>query len=113
MAKKKQEAKNIGLDVAMPKASCEDVNCPFHGVLGVRGQVVEGKVVSSKAQRTAVIEREYFHFIPKYERYERRHSRIVVHKPDCMDVKVGDKVKLAECRPLSKTKHFVIVEVLK
>jgi small subunit ribosomal protein S17 len=28
-----------------------------------------------------------------------------------MDLKVGDAVKIAECRPLSKTKHFVVVEV--
>ena len=50
-------------------------------------------------------------FIKKYERYEKRKSKINVHKPDCLSVNVGDSVKVAECRPLSKTKHFVLVEV--
>ena len=116
MAKKKGEegkAKNIGIEVVPPKESCEDVNCPFHGTLGVRGRVVEGEVVSAKAQKTVVIKKQYFHFIPKYERYERRHSRITAHSPECIGAKLGDRVKIAECRPLSKTKHFVIVEVLK
>jgi len=116
MAKKKKEkgkTGDIGIKAKAPKQLCEDPKCPWHGKLPVRGRVVEGKVVSAKAQRTAIIEREYFQLVPKYERYERRHSRIVAYKPDCIDVKVGDVVKIAECRPLSKTKHFVVIEVLK
>jgi len=111
--KQEMQGKNIGIDVTPPQSVCEDVHCPFHGSLSVRGRVFEGRVVSAKAQRTAIIEREYSHFIPKFERYERRHSRITVHKPDCMQLKEGDRVKIAECRPLSKTKSFVVVEVLK
>ena len=115
MAKKKSdgEARNIGIEVVAPKESCEDANCPFHGRLSVRGRVVEGDVVSAKAQKTVVIKRKYLHFIPKYERYERRHSKMLAHNPDCVDAKTGDRVKIAECRPLSKTKHFVVVEVIK
>jgi len=111
--RRKGKARDIGIKAKPPEQSCEDPKCPWHGKLPVRGRVVEGRVVSTKAQRTAIVEREYFHFIPKYERYERRHSRIVAYKPDCIDVKVGDKVRIAECRPLSKTKHFVVIEVLK
>ena len=65
-----------------------------------------------RAQKTAIIERGYLHFVPKYERYERRHSRITAYRPGCIDVAVGDRVKIAECRPLSKTKTFVVVENL-
>ena len=79
--------------------------------LPVRGQVLEGVVVSNKAERTISVERSYYKFIRKYERYEKRKSKINVHKPDCLDVNVGYSVKVAECRPLSKTKHFVLVEV--
>ena len=104
--------KGIGLKVRRPASECGDKKCPFHGTLGVRGQVIEGKVVSTKAQRTAIVEREYSHYVPKFERYERRHSRIAAYKPDCIDAKQGDMVRIAECRPLSKTKHFVVVEVL-
>ena len=60
--------------------------------------------------RTVIVRRDYLHYVPKYERYERRHSRIAAHNPDCINAKVGDKVKIAECRPLSKTKHFVVIE---
>ena len=90
----------VGLNVQEPETTCDDPNCPFHGTLPVRGQVLEGVVVSS-----------YYKFIKKYERYEKRKSKINVHKPDCLHVNVGDSVKIAECRPLSKTKHFVLVEV--
>ncbi len=89
----------IGLNVKEPENTCDDPNCPFHGNLSVRGE------------RTITVERSFYKFIRKYERYEKRRSRINVHKPDCIDVEVGDSVKIAECRPLSKTKHFVLVEV--
>lgn len=107
------KARDIGLKVKPPERQCEDPKCPFHGTLPVRGRVLEGRIVSAKAQRTATVERKYTHFIQKYERYERRHSRIVAYKPDCIDVKIGDRVRIAECRPLSKTKHFVVIEVMK
>jgi len=77
----------------------------------VRGQILEGIVTSEKAERTITVERSFYKFITKYERYEKRKSKIKAHKPDCLEVKIGDSVKIAECRPLSKTKHFVLVEV--
>nr|AJS12927.1 30S ribosomal protein S17, small subunit ribosomal protein S17 [uncultured archaeon] len=43
-------------------------------------------------------------------RYERRKSRIPSHSPPCVGAKEGDHVKIAECRPLSKTVSFVVVE---
>ncbi len=101
----------VGLNVTEPETTCDDPNCPFHGELPVRGQVIEATVTSWKNDRTVTVERSYYKFIKKYERYEKRNSKINVHKPDCISLKVGDSVKIAECRPLSKTKHFVIVEV--
>jgi small subunit ribosomal protein S17 len=112
MVNMKQKARSIGIDAKPPTGTCEDPKCPWHGSLSVRGKVIEGNVVSVRAQKTVIIEREYLHYIPKYERYERRHSRIVAYKPDCIEVAVGDKIKIAECRPLSKTKAFVVVENL-
>jgi len=101
----------IGIDVTEPKNKCEDPNCPFHGDLPVRGQILEGIVTSDKAERTITVERSFYKFIRKFERYEKRKSKIHVHKPDCIELNVGDSVKIAECRPLSKTKHFVVIEV--
>jgi len=93
-----------------PSRTCDDPNCPFHGKLRIRGRMLEGVVISDKMERSATIRIDSIRYIPKYERYERRHSKITVHNPPCIDAKLGDKVKIAECRPLSKTKAFVIVE---
>jgi small subunit ribosomal protein S17 len=101
----------VGINVKQPENECHDPNCPFHGELSVRGQIIEGTVTSDKADRTITVERSFYKFIKKYERYEKRNSKIQAHKPDCIDVKIGDSVKIAECRQLSKTKHFVLVEV--
>ncbi len=101
----------IGIEVPEPKERCEDPNCPFHGTLPVRGQILEGIVTSNKAERTITVERSFYKFIQKYERYEKRKSKITAHKPDCIQVNIGDAVKIAECRPLSKTKQFVVIEV--
>lgn len=93
-----------------PARECDDVNCPFHGSLSVRGRTLEGVVVSDKMAKSVVVNIEYTRFYPKYERYARMSSRITAHNPPCIDAKAGDKVKIAECRPLSKTKSFVVVE---
>jgi len=93
-----------------PKKSCDDRHCPFHGELSVRGRVLEGSVVSAKMDKTVIVRRDYLHYVPKYKRYERRHGHIAAHNPPCLDVKEGDNVKIAECRPISKTVSFVVVE---
>ena len=49
----------------------------------------------------------------KYKRYERSSSKVHAFLPSCMDVKEGDEVKIAECKPISKTVSFVTVEVIK
>ncbi|MDI6806930.1 MAG: 30S ribosomal protein S17 [Candidatus Aenigmarchaeota archaeon] len=108
-----KKPRNIGIEVKPPKRTCEDENCPYHGSLSIRGKILEGVVVSTRPQKTAIIKREYLHYIPKYERYERRRSRIAAHNPPCIEAKVGDRVKIAECKRLSKTKAFVIIEVMK
>ena len=97
------------LSLKKPKKSCSDSNCPFHGSLSVRGRALDGLVISAKMDKTAIIRRDYLHYMPKFKRYERRHSHIPAHNPPCLNAKEGDRVKIAECRPLSKTVSFVIV----
>jgi len=101
--------KSIGIDVEPPKRTCNDEKCAWHGRLPVRGRVFTGVVKSTKPHNTVIVEWGYNLYVPKYERYERRKSRVAAHKPPCMKVKEGDKVVIAECRPLSKTKRFVMV----
>lgn len=102
---------DIGFEVEAPEEECSDPNCPFHGSLGVRGSVLEGEVASTAMDKTVVVEREHDVRVPKYDRYMRRRSRVSAHHPPCITVREGDTVRVAECRPLSKTKHFVVIEV--
>jgi len=102
----------IGINVEEPSNTCDDKNCPFHGQLPVRGRVFDAEVVSDKMRKSVVVKREYMKFVEKYQRYEKRTSRLTAHNPPCIDAKVGDRVKVAECRPLSKTKSFVVVGVV-
>jgi len=110
--KTKHQARNIGINVQPPKQTCTDQNCPFHGQLSVRGQIITGVVDSTKMNKAIVVKREYSHFIPKYERYQKRTSFYSDHCSPCMDIQPGDKVRIAECRPISKTISFVAIEKL-
>lgn len=95
-----------------PKKTCNDQNCPFHGTLSIRGHTLEGVVISAKMDKTIVVRRDYLNYVPKFRRYERRHSHIPAHNPPCINVKEGNLVKIAECRSISKTVSFVVVEKL-
>ncbi|WP_049927303.1 30S ribosomal protein S17 [Halopiger goleimassiliensis] len=107
----------IGLDVETPPEpenpeEYDYEKCPFYGDLPVRGQILEGTVVSTDMDKTVVVEREYDVAVPKYDRYMKRRSRIPAHVPGVLEpLSVGDSVKIAETRPLSKTKSHVVVEV--
>lgn len=94
------------------KKTCNDPNCPFHGTLSIRGHTLEGVVISDKMDKTIVVRRDYLNYVPKFRRYERRHSHIPAHNPPCINVKEGNLVKIAECRSISKTVSFVVVEKL-
>jgi small subunit ribosomal protein S17 len=95
-----------------PKKTCDDRDCPFHGKISVRGRVFDATVVSAEMDKTVVVERNYLHFVPKFRRYEKRRSRISCHIAPCIGVKEGDRVRIAECRPISKTVSFVVVQKL-
>ena len=100
----------LGLNVPEPEETCSDENCPFHGSLSVRGQILEGEVASTDMDKTVIVEREYDVTVPKYDRYMKRRSRVPAHAPECVGLDVGDTVRIAETRPLSKTKSHVVVE---
>lgn len=104
------DAKNIGIDVEMPKASCNDKKCPFHGNVGIRGRQFKGKVVKITFQKNALVEWARSKALPKYERREKRRTRVWAHNPLCLGIKVNDTVRIAETRKLSKTKNFVIIQ---
>jgi len=82
------------------------------GGLSLRGRAFVGTIISSKMQKTVTVEWERKHYLKKYERYESRRSRVKAHNPDAINAQEGDIVKIMECRPLSKTKNFVVIEIL-
>ena len=94
------------------KVECNDSFCPFHGKTKLHGRSLVGEVIKTKSHKTATIVRERQYYLRKYERYEKRRTKIQVHNPPCISANVGDIVKVVESRPLSKTKNFVVVEVL-
>lgn len=101
---------DIGIDVELPKKECKDRFCPFHGTLPVRGQILEGIVVSDRMQQSVVVKREYMRLNKKYERLEKRSGKYLAHSPPCLGTKSGDRVRIMECRPLSKTISYVVIE---
>ncbi len=104
---------SVGYNIEFkPKTECEDVNCPYHGSLSVRGKIVEGVVTSDSMDRTVKVEWESMIKDTKYSRYYKSKSKVAAHNPDCVKAKKGDKVLIGETRPLSKTKHFAVLKVI-
>lgn len=92
--------------------TCNDPNCPEHGGLKTRKKTLRATVVKAAADKTALVEWPRIQQVPKYDRVYRTKSKVSVHVPECIKVKEGDRVLVAETRKLSKTKSFVVVEVL-
>jgi len=103
--------RNIGVSVVSPRKTCEDELCPFHGTLSVRGKILTGIVSSAKAPKMVVVSREYPRPVRKFKRFQRSKSKVHAYIPPCIELKEGDEVKIAECRQLSKTVSFVVIEV--
>ena len=104
---------NIGLPIKNPnkKTVKNDKNNPFNGSLAIRGKIFEGIVINAKAKGTAVIQKESPVYFKKFKRFGRSKNKIHAHIPSNLNVQKGDYVVAAECRPISKSVSFVIVEV--
>jgi small subunit ribosomal protein S17 len=113
----KKEAKEKGRFVCEgieipPKPDEYDINDPFYGSLRVKKNTFVGKVISVKSTKTACVLIDRLVLVKKYSRYLNRSTKIQVHNPPSINAKEGDVVKVIETRPISKTKHHVIVQVL-
>ena len=110
---RKVKVRDIGIDVKNPPSRvCSDEKCPYHGHLKIRGKIFQGVVLSAKMDKTVVVGWEYLRKIKKLKRYMRCRTKVAAHNPPCINAKEGDVVRIAECRPLSKTKSFVVIEVV-
>jgi len=105
--------RNIGLPVKelKKKPVKNEKNNPFNGSLSIRGKIFEGIVINAKAKGTVVIERESLIDFTKFKRFGRSKNKIHAHVPSNLDIQEGDHVVAAECRPISKSVSFVVVEV--
>ena len=74
-------------------------------------RTLAGRVVSDKMEKSAVVlvERRVRH--PLYGKYIRRSTKVHIHDEN-NECKVGDTVTIQECRPISRTKSWKLVEVV-
>ncbi len=70
-----------------------------------------GTVTSDKADKTVTVSVTRLVKHPRYGKYIRRTSRLSVHDPK-NSVQLGDKVQIAQCRPISKTKSWRIFKLI-
>ncbi len=70
-----------------------------------------GVVTSDKRDKTLTVKVNYQKSHTKYGKILRRQTKFQVHDPD-NQAHVGDKVEIAQCRPISKTKNWRLVRVL-
>ena len=70
-----------------------------------------GKVVSNKMQKTVVVAVENRFPHDKYEKQIVRTNKFKAHDED-NKCDIGDMVRIQECRPLSKDKHFTVIEIV-
>ena len=74
-------------------------------------KVRTGEVVSTTMDKTAVVELVWKIRHPIYRKQMRRVTKLYLHDPD-QQCRVGDLVKIQETRPISKTKHWRLLEIL-
>lgn len=75
------------------------------------GRSVVGRVISIKMHKTIVVQVERKVKHPLYEKYVKRFSKMYAHD-DKNTCSVGDVVLIYQCRPISKTKHWMLGQIL-
>lgn len=72
----------------------------------------QATVVSRSGDKSITCQIDYKVKHPRYGKYMRRRTKLGVHDP-MNQASLGDLVEIAECRPISKTKNWRLVKVLK
>jgi len=70
-----------------------------------------GIVLSDKMNKSIVVSVESLALHRMYKKYVKRIKKVKAHD-EKNDAKIGDKVRVIECRPISKEKHWKLVEIL-
>ena len=97
------KAKNTPAPQQQPEASVEDRNAR---------KTLEGIVVSDKMNKTRIVtvQRSFRH--PFYEKIMKKQSKFAIHD-ETNESKEGDLVEIASTRPLSKSKRWRLVRIVK
>jgi small subunit ribosomal protein S17 len=77
-------------------------------VVSKGGKILSGVVVSDKMKDTIVVSVERYVKHPKYQKFINHRKRYKAHDAG-NTVKVGEKVSIQECAPISKDKHFKLL----
>jgi small subunit ribosomal protein S17 len=70
-----------------------------------------GTVVSNRMEKTIVVSVERTVMHPKYKKYLKRRTRVKAHD-ETNQCHLGDRVRIVECRPLSRDKRWRVSEVV-
>jgi small subunit ribosomal protein S17 len=92
----------------MEKKTIQKNTSPKTSVVAPKHKTLNGVVVSDKMKDTVVVLVERYVKNAKYHKFVTLHKRYKVHDAGNTK-KVGDKVTIESCRPISKTKSFKIV----
>ncbi|WWO97057.1 MAG: 30S ribosomal protein S17 [Candidatus Dasytiphilus stammeri] len=74
-------------------------------------KILQGRVISNKMQKSAIVSVPRFLKHPVYGKFIKRTTKIHIHDED-NQCKIGDLVQIRECRPLSKTKSWILVKII-
>lgn len=74
-------------------------------------KILMGEVVSAKMLKTVVVAVETRRPHPLYKKLVRKIKKYKAHNEN-FDLSLGDKVKIKEIRPVSKEKHFEVIEII-
>mgnify|MGYP001596471402 CR=1 FL=1 len=74
-----------------------------------KGKVLSGVVVSDKMDKTVVVEVTRFVKHEKYQKYQKKTKRYKAHDEGNKH-KVGEKVDIRQTKPISKDKHFTVID---
>jgi small subunit ribosomal protein S17 len=77
---------------------------------GVRKKM-SGVVIGNSMDKTAVVIVKRLKKHISYSKYIRRNSKYLIHDP-LNKCQIGDKVRIVECRPISKTKRWQLLEII-
>jgi small subunit ribosomal protein S17 len=74
----------------------------------IHKKTLEGVVISDKMDKTIIVSVERVKEHPRYKKRYKVRKKYKVHNPE-NKYKIGDKIIIQECRPISKEKRWIVI----